>query len=83
VTADQLRDVALHLIGEIAPEARRRDMSPDEPLCDALGLDSLDVLNLVIAFHDTLGVDVPVVDYPRLATLRGCVEYLDRHRPAR
>jgi acyl carrier protein len=83
MTRDQLRDVALHLLGEIAPEARRHDLSPDEPLCDALGLDSLDVLNFVIAVHETFGIDVPESDYPRLGTLRGCVDYLTRPRPGR
>lgn len=83
MTAEQLRDVTLHLLGELVPEARTRDLSPDEPLCETLGLDSLDVLNLVIALHDTFGVDVPVTDYPKLATLRGCIEYLGRNRPVR
>lgn len=83
MTPEQLRDVTLHLLGEIAPEARRRDLAPDEPLCDALGLDALDVLTFVIAVHDTFGIDVPESDYDQLDTLRGCVRYLTRTRPGR
>jgi acyl carrier protein len=36
----------------------------------------MDFLNFVIALHQALGVDVPEIDYPKLATLNGCVEYL-------
>ncbi len=81
MTLEQLRDVTLHLLGEIAPEARRRDLAPDEPLGEALGLDTIDVLNFVIALHDTFGVDVPESDYAQLDTLHGCVRYLARTRP--
>lgn len=80
MTREQLHEVTLHLLGEIAPETRGRDLSPDEPLRDTLGLDSLDFLNFVVAVHDTFGVDVPESDYVHLRTLRGCVEYIGRTR---
>ena len=83
MTREQLRDVILHLLREIAPEAEIRNLSPDDPLCDALQLDALDFLNFVIAVHETLRVDVPERDYPQLATLSGCVDYLARARGER
>jgi acyl carrier protein len=82
VTRQQLREVTLHLLGEIAPDAPLHRLSPDARLRQALGLDSLDFLNFVIAVHDTLGIDVPEADYPQLSTLRGCVDYLERAHPA-
>jgi hypothetical protein len=33
----------------------------------------MDLLNFVIALHDTLRVEIPGADYPRLSTLDGCV----------
>jgi len=36
----------------------------------------MDFLNFVIGLHHTLGVDIPESDYPKLATLEGCVQYL-------
>jgi acyl carrier protein len=80
VTAEQLRDVTLHLLRELVPEARCRDLAPDEPLGEALGLDAIDMLNFVIAVHDTFGIDVPESDYSQLDTLGGCVRYLARRR---
>ena len=76
MSREQLRDVILHLLREIAPGAEIRDLSPDAPLRDALQLDALDFLNFIIAVHETFHVDVPEEDYPQLTTLRGCVDYL-------
>ena len=36
----------------------------------------MDILNLMIAIHEATGVDIPEADYPRMATLNGCVAYL-------
>jgi acyl carrier protein len=83
MTREQLRDVILHLLWEIAPEAELGNLSPDEPLCDVLQLDALDFLSFVIAVHETLGVDVPEKDYPQLGTLGGCIDYLARARGER
>jgi acyl carrier protein len=76
MTREQLRDVVLHLLREIAPDAELGNLSPHDRLCDALQLDALDFLNFVIAVHETLRVDVPESDYPQLATLGSCVDYL-------
>jgi hypothetical protein len=38
----------------------------------------MDQLNFVLGLHKRLGVDVPETDYPQLATLAGCVDYLSR-----
>jgi len=76
MTPEQLRDVVLHLLHEVAPGAAIGDLSPDDRLSDALQLDALDFLSFIIAVHETLGVDVPERDYPQLATLGGCVDYL-------
>ena len=36
----------------------------------------MDFLNLVTALHKRLGVDIPEVDYPKIATLALAVGYL-------
>ena len=76
MTRQQVRDVVLHLLHEVVPEAPVRDVPPDADLCKSLLLDSLDFLNFVIAVHDTFHVDVPQADYAALTTLKGCVDYL-------
>jgi acyl carrier protein len=76
VTPDELRRTVLDALGTVAPEADPSALRPDAVLREALDLDSMDFLNFVIALHDRLGIDIPEVDYPKLATLDGCLAYL-------
>jgi acyl carrier protein len=76
VTRDDIRATVLRVLGDIAPEADLAALRPDRELRDELDLDSMDILNAVIALHRALGIDIPEADYGRLATLDGAVEYL-------
>lgn len=76
MTRDEIRATVLRVLGEIAPEADPASLKPDVGFREQLDLDSMDVLNFVIALHGALGVEIHEADYPRLATLDGCVEYL-------
>ncbi|HEX5550164.1 MAG TPA: acyl carrier protein [Nitrospira sp.] len=75
---DQVKDTVLRLLGEIAPEADLAGLKPDLSFRDQLDLDSMDFLNFVINLHKTFGVDIPESDYPKYATLKGCVEHLSQ-----
>jgi acyl carrier protein len=77
VTRDELRATVLRVLGDIAPEADLAALHPDIGFRDQLDLDSMDVLNFVVGLHTALGVDIPETDYPKLATLDACVDYLD------
>jgi acyl carrier protein len=76
VTEGELRDLVLLALRKIAPEADPREINWRESLRDQLDIDSMDFLNFLIALHETLGVDIPEADYPRLSTLQAIVEYL-------
>lgn len=80
VTPDQIKDTVLRLLGEIAPEADLTGLKPDLSFRDQLDLDSMDFLNFVILLHKTFGVEIPESDYPKYATLKGCVEQLSDKR---
>jgi acyl carrier protein len=76
VTDDEIRSAVLRALGEIAPEADLDALDPDANLRDRLDLDSMDVLNVMIALRDALHVDIPETDYAKLATLNLAVAYL-------
>jgi acyl carrier protein len=78
VTRDEIRATVLRVLGEIAPEADPAALEPGVPFREQLDLDSIDLLNVVVGLHGALGVDIPEADYPKLATLDACVEYLAR-----
>jgi acyl carrier protein len=76
MTDDDLKRAVLDAISDIAPEAEFDGLDPEDGLREQLDLDSMDFLNVVIALHEKLGVDIPEADYPRLFTLNGAVAYL-------
>ena len=77
MTLEQVRQAFIEALGQIAPEGDFEHLQPDQPLRDQLDIDSYDFLQLVIALHERLGVDVPEADYQRLATLQSALEYLN------
>jgi len=76
VTRDEIRATVLRALGDISPEADLSAIKPDVNFRDQLDLDSMDVLNFVVALHAVFGVEVPEADYPRLATLESAIDYL-------
>ena len=76
MTKDEIQVTVLRLLGEIAPEADLTQVKPDVSFRDQLDIDSMDFLNFVIALHERLHVEIPETDYPKVATLNGCVTYL-------
>jgi acyl carrier protein len=76
MTETELRERLLAILGSIAPEAREIDIDPEQSFRDQLDIDSMDFLNFVTAVHKQLGVPIPELDYPRLASLNGAVHYL-------
>ena len=77
MTASDIRAVLAEEFRRIAPEIAFDDVAPDDDLRDAFDIDSIDFLNLVIALHQRLGIDIPESDYARLGTLRALADYLE------
>lgn len=77
----EIESVLRDCLASIAPDADLDAVDPDADLREEIELDSMDMLNLVIALHKRLGVDVPEVDVPKLATLGGATDYLASRLP--
>jgi acyl carrier protein len=76
MTKDEIKAAVLRMLGQVAPEADLGALKPNLRLRDQLDVDSMDLLNFVIGLHKEFKVEIPESDYPKLATLDGCVEYL-------
>ena len=83
MTADDIRNVVVAALRRIAPEVDAAAIDGSANMREELDLDSMDFLNLVLAVHDRLGVEIPETDYPRLYTLDGAVSYLEAKRARR
>ena len=76
MTREKIRDTLKAILRRLVPDADVDALAPDASLRESLAADSMDLLNFVVALHDELGVDVPELDYRKIDTLDGCVEYV-------
>ena len=72
----QLRDVVIGALTEVAPDVDPLAIDPDSDLAEQLDIDSMDFLNIVVAIHERTGIEIPERDYPKLSTLGDAVIYL-------
>lgn len=76
MTKDDVKKIVLDIIAEIAPDEDLSDVKPDVRLRDQLDLDSMDFLDIVMELRKQHGIEVPEEDYPQLASLDSCGDYL-------
>lgn len=76
MTEAEIRDAFLEELTTIAPDLDKATISGSDHLQDDLELDSMDILNLVIALNARFGIAIPETDYPRIATPDLAVSYL-------
>tara|TARA_B100000959_G_C14466931_1_gene413410 strand:+ start:68 stop:328 length:261 start_codon:yes stop_codon:yes gene_type:complete len=73
---EQLKQLVLDIIAEIAPDEDLSDVKPDVRLRDQLDLDSMDFLDIVMELRKKHGIEVPEADYRELESLDSSSEYL-------
>jgi acyl carrier protein len=71
-----VRKIVLDIISHIAPDEEISDVKDDLSLRDQLDLDSMDFLDIVMELRRRHKVEVPPQDYPQLASLQSCMDYL-------
>jgi acyl carrier protein len=57
-------------------------VTPEASFIDDLGADSLDTVELVMAFEEEFGIDIPDEDAEKIATVSDAIKYLDEHSKA-
>ena len=51
-------------------------ITPDAKFVDDLGADSLDVVELIMAFEEEFGIEIPDEDAEKIATVGDVLEYI-------
>jgi acyl carrier protein len=59
------------------------EVTPTASFVDDLGADSLDTVELVMAFEEAFGIEIPDEDAEKIATVKDAVTYIDRHAQAK
>jgi acyl carrier protein len=76
MTDAELADLVKAALIKVAPDLEGETFAADTPFREQFEVDSMDLLNFVIALHKATGIDIPERDYAKLETLSGCIAYL-------
>lgn len=76
MTREDILATVIQVLAAVAPEVDFTRVRTDRSLRDQVDIDSYDFLNVVVALHDRLGVDIPESDYDQLISLDSTADYL-------
>ncbi len=76
MTKEDIKQVVLDIVADVAPDEDLTNVKPEVRLRDQLELDSMDFLDIVMELRKRHNIEVPEADYPELASLDSCAEYL-------
>ena len=71
---ERVRDLIVEQLGLNAEQ-----VTPEASFVDDLGADSLDTVELVMAFEEEFGIDIPDEDAEKMLTVADSTKYLDEH----
>ena len=59
------------------------EVTPTASFVDDLGADSLDTVELVMAFEEAFEIEIPDEDAEKIRTVQDAVTYIDQHAKAK
>jgi acyl carrier protein len=59
------------------------EVTPTASFVDDLGADSLDTVELVMAFEEAFGIEIPDEDAEKIASVKDAISYIDKHAQAK
>jgi acyl carrier protein len=77
MTREEIKANTIAMFLEIVPEVEAEKLDAEVSFRDQVEIDSIDYLNFVLALEKRLGIKIPEVDYPKLASLDGCLSCLE------
>jgi acyl carrier protein len=78
VSDQELKDkVTQIIVQQLGVEADK--VTPDSTFIDDLGADSLDIVELIMAFEEEFGIDIPDEDAEKITAVKNVLEYIKAH----
>ena len=65
------------IVNELGVESGK--VTPQASFVEDLGADSLDTVELVMAFEEEFGIDIPDEDAEQMGTVGDAIDYLKKH----
>ncbi|MBR4753128.1 MAG: acyl carrier protein [Thermoguttaceae bacterium] len=76
MTSSELRESIIDILSEIAPDEDYEGLKDDVSFRDQLGMDSMDMLDVVLELRRRYKLSIPESDYPHLDSMNSTIEYL-------
>ena len=77
MTPNEIREVILDILENIAPDEDLSELKDDIPFRDQLELDSMDFLDIVMELRKRYRIQIPEEDYPELGSMDSTCKYLE------
>ena len=77
MTADEIKQAVLHILGDITPDEDLSNLKDDVPFREQLELDSMDFLDIVMELRKRYRIQIPEEEYTELASMGSTVKYLE------
>ena len=74
---DKVKSIVTDQLGVEADE-----VTAEASFTDDLGADSLDIVELVMAFEEEFGIEIPDEDAEKIVVVGDAVAYIDKHAAA-
>ena len=72
--ADKVKSIIVEQLG-----VDEEEVTPDASFVDDLGADSLDTVELVMAFEEAFDIEIPDEDAEKIRTVNDAVDYIEKH----
>ena len=76
-TFDKVRDIVVDQLGVEADE-----VNIDSTFIDDLGADSLDIVELIMAFEEEFNIEIPDEVAEKMKAVKDAVEYIEKEKQA-
>ena len=71
---DKIRRIIVEQLG-----VTEEEIKPEASFIDDLGADSLDIVELVMAFEEEFGIEIPDEEAENISRVREAVDYIQKH----
>ena len=74
-TAERVKKIVVEHLG-----VEGEKVTEEASFIDDLGADSLDIVELVMAFEEEFGVEIPDDDAEKITTVKDAIDYIDQNQ---
>jgi acyl carrier protein len=71
--ADKVKSIIVEQLG-----VDEEEVTMEASFTDDLGADSLDIVELVMAFEEEFGIEIPDDDAEKISTVKNAVDYIEQ-----